>query len=139
MAKIKQLEAYTEAANAVAEFREKNSKIFAKFDALLLDQAEKETALKAYIKENIKDNIANDYFKVTYAPSYKKFYDATKVLALIKPKAKAALEKAGAISVNIDTTIFEDLVEKGEIPVEVKQEAFVEIEQAPRVSIKEAK
>ena len=139
MAKIKQLDAYTEASQSVADFRDKNAKVFAKFDALLLAQGEAEAALKAHVKENIKDNIANDYFRVTYSPSFKKYYDGAKVLELVKPKAKAALEKAGAISINIDTTIFEDLVTKGEVPVEVKQEAFVEIEQAPRVIIKENK
>jgi len=60
MAKIKQLENYTVASRAVADFKDKNAKIFAKFDALLIEAGEAESKLKEYVKENIKGNIAPD-------------------------------------------------------------------------------
>jgi len=139
MAKIKQLEKYTAASLAIANFKEKNAKLFSQFDALLVAAGEAEVELKDFVKSDIKGPIANDFIKVTYSPTYKKYYDAEVVLDLIKPKAKAALVEAGAITQNIDSAKFEELVAKGEIPVEVKQEAFREVEQAPRVSIKEVK
>jgi len=136
---IKQLEKYTEASKAVANFKEKNAKIFDKFDALLIAAGEAEAELKTYVKENVKGNIANDFIKVTYSPTFKKYYDAEVVLEAVTPKMKKAIVEAGALTQAIDTAKFEELVEKGEVSVEIKQEAFREVEQAPRVSIKEVK
>lgn len=139
MAKIKQLEKYTEASKAVADFKEKNAKLFAKFDGLLLEAADAEAELKTYVKENVKGNIANEYVKVTYSPAFKKYYDAEVVLEAVTPKMKKAIIEAGALTQAIDSAKFEELVEKGEVSVEIKQEAFREVEQSPRVSIKEVK
>lgn len=139
MAKIKQLEKYTVASKAVADFKEKHAKIFAQFDGLLLEASDAELELKNHVKENIKGNIANEYIKVTYSPAFKKYYDAEVVLEAATPKMKKALIEAGALSQAIDTAKFEELVEKGEVSVEIKQEAFREVEQSPRVSIKEVK
>ncbi len=139
MAKIKQLERYTAASIAVRDFKEKNEKVFDKFDALLVEAGEAEAELKEHIKSKVKDNVQNDFIKVTYSQSFSKYYDAEVVLSLVTPKAKAALTNAGAIITKIDGTILEELVEKGMVPVEVRQEAFREVEGSPRVSIKEVK
>lgn len=136
---IKQLERYTEASQAVADFKAKNIKMFDKFDALLLEASEAEVELKNHVKENIKGNIANEYIKVTYSPSYKKYYDAEVVLEAATPKMKKALIEAKALTQVIDFEKFEDLVERGEVSVSIKQDAFREVEQSPRVSIKEVK
>lgn len=137
MAKIKELEAYTEAGKALTKFREKNAGVFAKFDALTLALGEASEALKTAVREKYKDNIANDDIKVTYAPTFKRHYDAGVVLKMATPKQRKALEEGDAIITEIDTANFEELVEKGEVPVEVKQKAFREVEQTPRVIIKE--
>ena len=139
MAKIKQLERYTTAAKAVADFKDKHAKIFAQFDGLLIEAGDAEAELKTYVKENVKGNIANDFVKVTYSPAFKKFYDAEVVLEAATPKMKKAMLEAGALTQVIDSAKFEDLVEKGQVSVEIKQEAFREVEQSPRVSIKEVK
>lgn len=139
MAKIKQLERYTAASKAVADFKDKHAKIFAQFDGLLIEASDAEAELKTYVKENVKGNIANDYVKVTYSPAFKKFYDAEVVLEAATPKMKKAMVDAGALTQTIDTAKFEELVEKGQVSVEIKQEAFREVEQSPRVSIKEVK
>jgi len=141
MAKIKQLEKYTAASLAVANFKAKHAKIFAEFDALLLHAGEAEAELKDYVKSDIKGNIANEFVRVTYSPSFKKGYDAKIVLKLATPKERKALEAAGALVVKeeIVPDTFEELVEKGEVSVAIKQKSFVETELAPRVSIKEIK
>ena len=137
--KIKELEKYTEASLALAHFKEKNKKLFEQFDALLIAAGEAEEKLKKFVKSDIKGNIANEFIKVTYSPTFKKYYDAEVVLKLTTPKMKKAIEEAGAIVKQIDAVKFEDLVEKGEVPVSIRQEAFREVEQAPRISIKEVK
>lgn len=137
--KIKQLEKYTEASGKVAAFKEKNAKFFQTFDALLIEAGAAEAELKDFIKSDIKGNVANDYVKVTYSPTFKKYYDAEVVLEAVTPKMKKAIVEAGALSQVIDTAKFEELVEKGEVSVAIKQDAFREVEQAPRVSIKEVK
>lgn len=139
MAKIKQLERYTAASKAVADFKDKHAKIFAQFDGLLIEAGDAEAELKTYVKENVKGNIANDFVKVTYSPAFKKFYDVEVVLEAVTPKMKKAILDAGALTQSIDSAKFEELVEKGQVSVEIKQEAFREVEQAPRVSIKEVK
>lgn len=141
MAKIKQLEKYTAASMAVADFKAKHAKLFSELDALLLEAGEAEAALKEYVKTEVKGNIANEHIRVTYSPSFKKGYDAKVVLKLASPKERKAMEAAGALIVReeVDSTRFEELVEKGQVSVEIKQEAFVETELAPRVSIKEVK
>lgn len=137
--KHKALENYTTASKAIVDFKEKNQKLFEKFDALLVDAQEAEDKLKTYIKEEVKGNIANDFIKVTYSPTYKKYYDASVVLEIATPKVKKALIENGALTQTIDNAKFDELVEKGQVPVEIKQEAFREVEQSPRVSIKEVK
>lgn len=139
MAKIKQLENYTAASKAVADFKEKHAKIFDQFDALLIEQSDAEVALKEHVRENVKGNIANEYIKVTYSPAFKKSYDPDVVLDLATPRMKKAIMAAGALTQSIDSKKFEELVEMGEVSVEIKQEAFREVEQTPRITIKEAK
>lgn len=137
MSKVKSLEQYTAAMLAVAEYRKKHRKIFDELDSLTIAVQDAEEKLKADVKENIKANVANDQIKVTYSPAYKKWYDVDVVMGMTTPKMRKALEEAGAVKTELDKVKFEDLVEKGVIPVEVKQTAFKEKELAPRVSIKE--
>lgn len=141
MAKIKQLEKYTAASRAVADFKAKHAKIFSEFDVLLLNAGEAEAELKEYVKSDIKGNIANDFVRVTYSPAFKKGYDPKIVLKLATPKLRKEMTEAGALIVKEEIVAdrFEEMVEKGTVPVEIKQEAFVETELAPRVSIKEVK
>lgn len=136
--KIKELEQYTEATQAVIKFREKHSAVFERFDALVLMQGEAETELKTAVREKYKDNVANDEIRVTYAPTFKRYYDAETVLKMATPKQRKALEDAEAIITEIDTPKLEELVEKGEVDIKIKQKAFREVEQTPRVIIKEA-
>lgn len=137
--KLKELEVYTERAQKVAEFREKNRKVFEKYEELLLEEQEAEGELKKVIKEEVQDNVSNDYVRVVYSRSFSKSYDADAVRELASPKAWKAIEEAGAVTRKIDTEKFEALVEQGIVPIKVKQEAFREVEGAPRVSIKENK
>lgn len=141
MAKIKQLERYTTASIAVMDFKRKHAKIFAEFDALLLDAGEAEAQLKDYVKSEVKGNVANEFVRVTYSPAFKKTYDVDVILKNVSGKQKAALFTMGAIveEWKADNDKIEEAVEKGLIPVEVKQAAFKETEIAPRVSIKENK
>jgi len=133
----KALAAYTQAALAVKEFREKNAKVFGQYDSLLVAVTEAEKALKDEVKLNLKANIANEYIKVNYAPAFKKWYDPTIVFEMVTPKVKKTIIDAGALVQEIDKAKFEELVELGQVPVEVKQAAYKEQELAPRVSIKE--
>lgn len=139
--KIKQLEAYTAAAQAVEDFKERNAKVFAEYSALLLDMGEKEAALKTYVKEEVKGNIQNEFIKVTYSPAFSKFYDPKVVLKMATPKLRKAMTEAGALVIEekVVTDKFVEMVEKGDVPVEIRQKAFREKELAPRVSIKENK
>lgn len=139
MSKIKTLENYTGAIVAVADFRKKHKKVFEELDSLQIRTQDAEQALKADVKDNHKTNIANDKIKVTYAPAYRKWYDFDIILGMITPKQRKELEEADAITTSLDKKIFEDLVEKGVIPINVKQSSFKEEEMSPRVIIKEVK
>lgn len=137
--KNKQLELYTKALLAEVEFRAKHKKLFEELTQIRLDIANTETELKKEVKNNVKTNISNDFVKVTYSQAFKKYYDFATIMEMTTPKQKKELENANAIVRTLDKKAFEELVEKGLIPIEVKQEAFREDEQTPRVSIKEQK
>jgi hypothetical protein len=141
MSKIKQLEAYTEASLAVASFKNKHAKVFAEYNALILKASEAESALKVFVKEEIKGNVSNEFVKVTYSPAYSKYFDPAVVLEMATPKLRKELMAEGAIVIEqkVDTEKFTKMVESGAVPVEIKQAAFREKELAPRVSIKENK
>src|SRR6185436_2764159 len=137
MSKIKQLEAYTAASKAVAEFKAAKAKVFDEYDSLLIAAQRAETELKQYVRDEAKDNIANDFVKVTYSPAFSRFYDPAVVIEMATPKVKKALVDSATLTTvqKIDSDKFNELVEKGEVPVEIKQAAFRETELAPRVSI----
>lgn len=135
--KNKKLEAYTQALIAVADFQKKHKKMFEEYRSLQIAVSDAEAELKKEVKTNIKANIANELIKVTYSPAFKKYYDFDVIMEKTTPKQRKALEAANAIIRTLDKSVFEDLVEKGIIPVEIKQAAFREEEMAPRVSIKE--
>ena len=139
MSKIKELEQYTTSMLAVVEFRKKHAKVFEELDSLQLASSEAESTLKNKVKEDIKMNISNDHFKVSYAPAFRKGYNTEVILEKITPAMKKELEKSGTMTYSIDKVKFEELVEQGKIPVEIKQAAFEEEELAPRASIKEVK
>lgn len=141
MAKVKALENYTEALRKVEQFREKNSKVIATFDALYLALREAETALKVFVKNEVKGNIRNEDVIVTYSPAFKKYYDPRIVLDMVTPSLKKKMIEAGALFLEekVDSVKFTEMVEEGAIPVTIKQEAFKEEELAPRVTIKAAK
>ena len=137
--KNKKLEAYTKALLAEAVFQLKHKKLFGELQSLQFQISETATELKKEVKLNIKGNLANEFVKVTFSPAFRKFYDFDIIMAQTTPKQKRELEEAKAIVRSLDKKVFEDLVEKGLIPVEIKQAAFKEIELAPRVTIKEQK
>lgn len=137
MKKIKTLENYTNALLEVSAYQKKHAKVFDELNSLNIKLQETEGALKTDIKDNIKANVANIFVKATYSPAYSKSYDLVVVDSMTTPKMKKALEDAKAITRTLDKAKFEDLVEKGIIPIEVKQASFSEKELSPRVSIKE--
>ena len=137
--KNKKLEAYTKALLAESEFRKKHNKLFEELNSLQYQISETEAELKNEVKINLKTNIANEFIKVTYSPAFKKFYKFDVIMEQTTPSQKKALENANAIIRTLDKKIFEDLVEQGIIPIEIKQAAFEETEMTPRVSIKEVK
>ena len=137
--KNKKLEAYTKALLLESAFREQHKKLFEELNSLQYQISETEAELKEEVKINLKTNIANEFIKVTYSPAYKKFYNFDVIMEQTTPSQKKALENANAIIRTLDKKIFEDLVEQGIIPIEIKQAAFEETELAPRVSIKEVK
>ena len=137
--KNKKLEAYTKALLTEAAFREQHKKLFEELNSLQYQISETEAELKKEVKINLKTNIANEFIKVTYSPAFRKFYNFDVIMEQTTPCQKKALENANAIIRTLDKKIFEDLVEHGIIPIEIKQAAFEETELAPRVSIKEVK
>ena len=137
--KNKKLEAYTKALLTESAFREQHKKLFEELNSLQYQISETEAELKKEVKINLKTNIANEFIKVTYSPAFRKFYNFDVIMEQTTPKQKKALEEAKAIIRTLDKKIFEDLVEQGIIPIEIKQAAFEETELAPRVSIKEVK
>ena len=137
--KNKKLEAYTKALLLESAFREQHKKLFEELNSLQYQISETEAELKKEVKINLKTNIANEFIKVTYSPAFKKFYKFDVIMEQTTPSQKKALENANAIIRTLDKKIFEDLVEQGIIPIEIKQAAFEETEMTPRVSIKEVK
>ena len=135
----KKLEAYTKALLLESAFREQHKKLFEELNSLQYQISETEAELKNEVKINLKTNIANEFIKVTYSPAFKKFYKFDVIMEQTTPSQKKALENANAIIRTLDKKIFEDLVEQGIIPIEIKQAAFEETEMTPRVSIKEVK
>lgn len=139
MVKIKSLENHTEALQAVADFKEKNAKVFEALDSLNLSAQETEDTLKADVRDNHKVNISNGLIKVTYSPAFRKGYSYDIINDKATPTVKKVLREEGAITHAVDKKIFEDLVEQGVIPIQLKQDAFEEEEMSPRVMIKEVK
>ncbi len=137
--KNKKLEAYTKALLTEAAFREQHKKLFEELNSLQYQISETEAELKKEVKINLKTNIANEFIKVTYSPAFRKFYNFDVIMEQTTPSQKKALENANAIIRTLDKKVFEDLVEQGIIPIEIKQAAFEETELAPKVSIKEVK
>ena len=135
----KKLKAYTKALLLESAFREQHKKLFEELNSLQYQISETEAELKNEVKINLKTNIANEFIKVTYSPAFKKFYKFDVIMEQTTPSQKKALENANAIIRTLDKKIFEDLVEQGIIPVEIKQAAFEETEMTPKVSIKEVK
>lgn len=139
--KIKSLEKYTKAMRAIADYREANTEVFDEYDSLLVKAQDAEAELKADVKENHKMNIANDFIKVSYSPAFKKGYKADVILKKVSSKVKKTLIEMGAIVVKEETDKdkIEEAVEKGIVPVKLRQEAYFEEKLTPRVTIKEVK
>lgn len=137
MSKIKSLEKYTASLLEVAAYQKKHAKVFDELDSLKVNLQEAEVALKTDIKDNLKKNIANNFVRATYSPAFSKSYDLVIVDEMTTPKMKKALNEADAITRTLDKAKFEDLVEQGVIPINIKQAAFKEKELSPRVNIKE--
>ena len=137
--KNKKLEAYTKALLDEAAFRKTHKKLFDEHDSLKIAIADAETELKKEVKLNLKTNIANEFIKVVYSPAFSKYYDFDIIMAKTTPKQKKILEEQKAIIHSLDNKVFDNLVEQGIIPIEIKQAAFQERELSPRISIKEIK
>ena len=129
------LESYTQKGLELRQFREKNKKVLSAFDSLLVEANAAETDLKNYAREQ-KQNLKNQYVKVTFAPAFRKWYDVDFLLKKASPKLVKVLEKECVEKV-IDKKRFEELVDEGVVPKELKVEAYRERELLSRVIIKE--
>ena len=91
------------------------------------------------IKEAAKDNLEgfeNSRVKVSVVRNWKKWYDVDIALAEATPQEKKLIEKQ-CLNREIVKVEFEKLVDENQIRKELKQSAFREEEQSPRVLIKE--
>lgn len=132
MAEETPLDSYTKVGLALHEFRKKHRSVLEELDALINEQSAAGIALKNFAREEGK-NLSNDHVRVTFSPSFRKWYDPDVLLA---SKVKKAVVKQCLVQ-QVDKARFEELVEAGEIPVEVKQDAYREEEQTAKVFIKE--
>ena len=132
MAEDTPLELYTKVGLKLYEFRKKNSAVLGECDALLNELGSASAALKSFVREEGK-NISNDFVRVTYSPVHRHWYDPDVLLA---SKVKKAVVKECLVT-EVNKAKFEELVEAGEIPNEVKVDAYREEEQTPKVFIKE--
>ena len=87
--------------------------------------------------EDIADAVVGNFFLRIDRP-YKKFYDFKAIQKCAK-KSELELITKEALKVEVDKPKFEELVAAGLVSKEVKQKAFREEEQTPRVSILEKK
>lgn len=126
------LDLYTAAGRRLYEFREKNEPVLTEFDTIISDLHVAEMALKEYAREQ-KKNISNEYVRVTFSPTFKRWYDAGVVIG--SKLKKVVIDKV--IKKEVDKATFEALVEAGEIPNDLKVEAYREQEQTPKIFIKE--
>lgn len=135
--KIKTLEAYTKVSNELREFEEKHGKVFAEYKALTAKVSEAESALKTDVKENYKDTIANDFFRVGYSMPTSKGYNAEFIFSKVTPSQKKKLIEVGAfvITEKVDDKKIVDAVEQGIIDKDIVEKAIVETNLAPRVTI----
>jgi hypothetical protein len=140
MSKIKSLDKYTDAMLALAEFKKKHGKTFDQYDSLKIQMQEAEEILKADVKDNHRMNLSNDFVRVTYAPAFSKGYNVEVMLKMLTPKQKKEFTDFGGIVTKqeVNKEKIDEAVEKGIIPLEVKQAAFEEKELSPRVTIKPA-
>ena len=132
MAEDTPLELYTKVGLKLHKFRQKNSAVLGECDELISELSAASIALKNYVREEGK-NISNDHVRVTYSPVHRHWYDPAVLLA---SKVKKSIVNE-CITTEVDKAKFEELVESGAIPVEVKQDAYREEEQTPKVFIKE--
>ncbi len=126
---------FTGSSAELREYVGKHKKVFDDFERLENEKITASNALKMAVREE-QTNIATDHVKVTYSPAFRKWYDAEVLINKATPKVKKLLQ-ATCISQAVDKPAFEQLVERGEVPVELQQAAFKEEPMAPRVIIKE--
>lgn len=134
----KALERYTKAVEAIHDHIKANKPVFDAHQQLVFAEIEAKEALTDAVLES-KTNANNGRVRATYSPVFKRGYDGDFVMANASPKVKQALIEAGAVKYEIDAEKFNDLAEKGIIPVDLKQDAYREVEQKPRVTIREIK
>ena len=128
------LDAYTKSQDRAKSFFKKNQSILAKWEMLQNEISQAENAVKVETRE-MQMSWSNKQFKVTYSPAWKKWYDVDFLFSKANPKV-AKLIKSDCLKQEIDKAVFEQLVEQGQIPVELQQEAFREQPMTARVLIK---
>lgn len=130
----KPLAAYEKATAELSAFVTKNKTLLEAYNNLLLKQQQAEEELKYDVKTNLKDTVASDHFRVLYTVAKRRFYSPAIVFEA-GPSVVKKLQEAGGLEVV--TKVFDDLVEHDKLPRELRDEALVEEELSPRVTIKE--
>jgi len=127
------LDAYTKSQDKAKSFFKKNQSILSKWETLQNEISQTENLVKTETRE-IQMSYFNKQFKVTFSPAWKKWYYVDFLLSADSEVVK--LIKADCLKQEIDKVAFEQLVEQGQIPVELQQEAFREEAMTSRVLIK---
>lgn len=128
------LDAYTKLQDRAKSFFKKNQNILTKWETLQNEISQAENAVKMETRE-MQTSYSNKQYKVTYSPAWKKWYDVDFLFNKANPKV-VKLIKLDCLKQEIDKVAFEQLVEQGQIPVELQQEAFREQPMTARVLIK---
>lgn len=129
------LDQLTKVNKKMRKFAQANQPVLEKWEQLQNERNEAESAVKAEARK-LQMNYHNKEFKVTYSPAFRKWYDVTVALKKATPKVRDFIN-AHCIKQEINKEAFEDAVEQGEIPVEIKQEAYREAPTTARILIKE--
>lgn len=127
----KALELYTRRVNKAKQFFKDNEIVLKEWESVQNDINEAEGQVKMEAREK-QMTYGNKHFKVTYSPAWKKWYDVDFLLGT----ASAKIIKENCLKQEINKIVFDKLVDRGEIPIELQQKAFREAPMTARVLIK---
>ena len=130
----KALELYTRRVNKAKQFFKDNEAILKEWEGVQNEVTDAENQVKFEAREK-KMTYGNKDFKVVYSPAWKKWYDVVFLLGTASTKVKKIIQE-NCLKQEVDRAVFDKLVDQGEIPVELQQEAFREAPMTARVMIK---